>query len=77
MEYKIFLIYITAFNLDLDNKMHFLNRVQIAHLKVNEALIKVFSKYANFTNIFLLKLIVELSKYMGINNYIIKLVDNE
>lgn len=37
---------------------------------------KVSSKYAQFVDIFLLKLAAKLSKYMRINDYAIKLIDN-
>ena len=46
------------------------------HLKVDKALIKVFSKYINFVKVFLLKLALKLLKYIRINNHAIKLVDN-
>ena len=56
--------------------MHLLKKAQIAYLKVDEAFTKISNKYANFADIFLPKLAVELFKYMRINNYAIKLVDN-
>lgn len=56
--------------------MHSSRRVQIAHLKVDEASTKVFSKYANFADIFLPKLAIELLEHTGINDYAIKLVDD-
>ena len=56
--------------------MHSLKRAQIAHLKVDKAPIKVFSKYADFTDVFSLKLAIKLLKHMKINNYIIELVDD-
>ena len=43
---------------------------------MNEAFTRVFSKYINFADIFLLKLAVELLKYININNYAIKLINN-
>ncbi len=52
--------------------MHFLKKVQIAHLKMDEALIKVSSKYADFVDVFLPKLVVELSEHTRINDYGIK-----
>ena len=58
------------------DKMHPLRKTQIAHLKADKALIKVSSKYAYFVDIFLLKLAAELSKYMRINDYAIKLIDD-
>ena len=56
--------------------MYLLQKVQIVYLKADKALIKVSSKFANFVNIFLSKLVIELSKYININNYAIKLVQN-
>ncbi len=56
--------------------MHFLPKAQIAHLKADEVPIEVPSKYIEFVNIFLPKLVVTLSKYMGINNHVIKLIYN-
>ncbi len=56
--------------------MYPLKRAQIAHLKVDEALTKVPSKYADFADVFLSKLAVELLEYTKINNHTIKLVDD-
>ena len=44
---------------------------------MDENFIKVFSKYINFTNVFFLKLALKFFKYININNYAIKLVNNE
>lgn len=52
-------------------------KTPIAYLKVDEAPFKVSSKYADFTDIFSLKLAVELPKYIRINNHTIELVDNQ
>ncbi len=49
---------------------------QIVYLKEDKALIEIPYKYSNFADIFLLKLVVELLKHMGINNHTIELVDN-
>ena len=56
--------------------MHPSKMAQIAHLKADETLTKVPSKYADFADVFSLKLAVELPKYMGIKDHAIKLVDN-
>ena len=61
---------------DIGNKIHLLRKAQIAHLKVDKALIEVFNEYIDFVDIFLLKLDEKLLKHININNYIIKLVDN-
>ena len=56
--------------------MHLSKRAQIAHLRVDEVFIKVLSKNIDFVNFFLPKLVIVLSKYMRINNYAIKLIDD-
>ncbi len=56
--------------------MHPLKRAQIAHLKLDKALTKVPSKYADFTDVFSPKLTAELQEHTGINDRAIELVDN-
>ena len=56
--------------------MHPSKKAQIAHLKVEKVLIKVFSEYIKFADIFLPKVVIELPKHMEINNYVIQLVNN-
>ncbi len=56
--------------------MHLSRRVQIAHLKADEASTKVSSKYTDFADIFSPKLAVELPEHTGINDHTIELVDN-
>ena len=56
--------------------MHPSKRAQIAHLKADEAPTKVLSEFADFADVFSLKLAVELSKHTRINNHVIELVDN-
>ena len=63
-------------NVDLGDKVHLSKKAQIAHLKADKVLIKVLSKYADFVNIFSLKLAAELLEHMGINNHAIELVDD-
>ena len=65
-----------TFSVNLDNKEYLLKKTQIAYLKANKASTKVFSKYADFADVFSPKLAVKLSKHMRINNYAIKLVDD-
>ncbi len=57
--------------------MHRLKKAPIAHLKVDKATTKVFSKYTDFTDIFSLKLAAEFPKPTGINDHTIELVDNQ
>ncbi len=56
--------------------MHFSKRAQIAHLKADKASTKVSSEYADFVNIFLLKLAIELLKHMEINDHAVELVND-
>ena len=56
--------------------MHLSKRAQIAYLKADEAFTKVSSKYADFADVFLLKLVAKLLKHTGINDYAIELVDD-
>ena len=76
MEYKAFVIHIVTLNIDSSDEMHPLNMAQIAHLKVNKVSTKVSSKYTDFTDVFLPKLVIKLLEYIKINDYAIKLVDN-
>ena len=75
LEYEIFVIYIAALSINLGDKMYSLKRAQIAHLKANEAPIKLPKKCANFVDVFSPKLAAELLEY-GINHYAIKQIDN-
>lgn len=74
LEHKAFIVHIATFSVNLGDKVHFSRK---AHLKIDKALIKVLSKYADFANIFLLKLAIEFFKYTIINHYTIKLIDNQ
>ncbi len=56
--------------------MHPSRKAQIAHLKADEALIKVLSVYADFADVFLPKLAAELPEYTGINDHTIELIDD-
>ncbi len=56
--------------------MHPSRRAQIAHLKVDEALTKVPSEYADFADVFSPKLAAELPEHTGINDHAIELVDD-
>ena len=76
LEHKVFMVHIAALSVNLGNEVHLLKKVQIAHLKADKAFIKVFSKYTKFIDIFLLKLVVKLPKYIKINNHAIELVDD-
>ncbi len=57
--------------------MHSSKTAQIVHLKVDEAPTKVSSQYADFADVFSPKLAIKLSKHIKINDYTIKLVDDQ
>ena len=76
LKHKIFIIHIAVLSINSGNKIHPFKRAKITHLKVDKAPTKVFSKYGDFANIFLLKLVIELFEYTKINNHAIELVDN-
>lgn len=78
MRYEVFIVYIAALNIsfDLGNNVYPSKKAQIAHLKINKVLTKVFSKYTDFEDIFLPKLIIKLPEHTRINNYAIELVDD-
>ncbi len=77
-DHETFIVHVTALNIgfDISDKVCFLQRAQIAYLKVDEIFIKISSKYTDFADVFSLKLAIKLSKYMGINDHNIKFVDN-
>ncbi len=72
MEHEAFVVYVTAISVDSSDKMYPLKNAQKAHLKADKAIIKIPSKYADFANIFSPKFVIELPKYMKINNYAIE-----
>ena len=61
----------------MGNKVHPSKKAQIAYFKANKALIKVFSEYADFIDVFSPKLVVELPEHTRINDLIIELVDDQ
>ncbi len=75
-EHEAFVIHVAAFSVDLGDEVYPLRRAQIAHLKADEALTKVPSKYADFADVFSPKLAAELPKHTKINDYTIELVDD-
>ena len=74
-EYKAFILYVAALNVNSGDKRYSLRWAQIAHLKANKAPTKIPSEYTNFTDIFLPKSAAELPEYR-INNHAIELVDD-
>ncbi len=75
-EHEAFVVHVAALGINSDDKVHPSRRAQIAHLKADEATIKVPSKYADFANIFSPKLAVELPEHTRINDHAIELVDD-
>ncbi len=59
---------------DIDDEVDHLRKARIAYLKASKAATKVPNEYADFVDIFSLKLAVELLKHTKINDYVIKLV---
>ena len=72
MEHEAFIVYIATLSVDLNDEMYPLKRAQIAYLKANKALTKVFNKYADIADILSPKLAAKLFKNKKINNYTIK-----
>ena len=70
------MIHLAALSINTSDKVHLLKKAQIAHLKVDEAPTKVSSKYTEFADVFLPKLVAKLSKHTRINNYTIELIDD-
>ena len=77
MQYKVFAIYVAALSIHPNDEVHLLKRAQIAHLKANKVFIKVFSEYIDFVNVFSPKLATEFPEHTEINNYAIKLIENQ
>ena len=76
LKHKAFIVYVFALSINLGDEVHLSKRAQIVYLKAEKAPIKVFSKYADFVDVFSPKLVVELSEHMRINNYAIEVVDD-
>ena len=54
-EHKTFVVYVTALSINPGDEIHLSKRAQIAYLKADEALIKPFSKYTHFADVFFTK----------------------
>ena len=75
-EFKTFVVHVALLEIlsrSTKMKMHPSQAAQIATLKQDEALTKVSSKYADYTNVFLFDLVMELPENTGINEHAIKL----
>lgn len=75
-KYKVFVVYVTTFCVDLDDQVYLSKKAKIAYFKAHKASTKVLNKYANFADIFSPKLGIKLLEYTGINNCAIEFIDN-
>ncbi len=75
-EYEAFVVHVAALSIDLGDEVHPSKKAQIAHLKADEAPTKVLSEYADFADVYSLKLAAELPEHTGINDHAIELVDD-
>ncbi len=76
LEHEAFVVHVAALSVDLGDEVHPSRRVQIAHLKADEALTEVPNEYADFADVFSPKLAAELPEHTGINDHAIELVDD-
>ena len=83
-ESEIFIIHVASLSSDaspsfspLKLDFHLSHRPQVSGLIAEEASIKVPAKYSDFVDIFSPDLVSELSKYTGINDHAIELVDSQ
>ncbi len=75
-EHEAFVVHVAALSVDSGDEVHPLRKAQIAHLKADEVPTKIPSKYADFADIFSLKLAAKLPEHTGINNHAIEVVDD-
>ena len=84
LESEIFVVYVASissitllsFSL-LELHVYLFRKPQVFGLIIKEAPIKIFTKYSDFADIFSPDLASKLSKHTGINDYAIKLIDNQ
>ncbi len=75
-EHEIFMVHIAAFSINSGDEEYSSRRDRIAHLKADKVPSEMPSKYADFADIFSLKLAVKLPEYTRIKNHAIELVDD-
>ena len=75
-EHKAFVIYVTTLSVDSGDEVHPSKRAQIVHFKADKAPFEVPSEYADFIDVFSLKLAAELLEHTGINDHAIELMDD-
>ena len=77
-ESKTFVVYVAALETPLAGMViHLLQEAQISALIQDKAPIKVLPKYANYADVFLFDLVMELPKNTGINKHAIELQDGK
>ena len=81
-EYKTYVVHVrlvssNALPSSSPLNVHLLKRPQISGLIAKKAPTNVPAKYLDFADVFSLNLAFKLSKYTGINNHAIELVDNQ
>ncbi len=76
LEHEAFVVHVAALSIDSSDEVYPSRRAQIDHLKADEALTEVPSKYADFADIFSPKLAAKPPEHTGINDHAIELVNN-
>lgn len=75
---KIFVVYITFFtSSNIEAKVHSFHKLQIVFLIATKISIVILPRYVDFANIFFLKFLKKLPKYIKIHDYSINLVDDQ
>lgn len=74
---EILIIYVAFLVISNSNKVHPFCRAPIVLLKINETPTIVSTGYSDFRDIFSLKLVIKLLKYMEINNHTIDFVNGK
>ena len=76
LEYRAFVVHTVALSVNFNDMIHPSKKVQIVYLKADEVRTKIPSKYADFVDNFLLKLIIKFLKHIKAKNYGIKFMDD-
>ena len=71
-----FVVHVVALSVDQGDEVHLSIKAQVAYLKVDEASIKVPSKFADFAKKNFPKLVAELPKHTRFNDHAIEIVDD-
>ena len=70
---KVFIAYIALSKLEIKIIIYIVRKVQIILLSFDEIFKSILAKYLDFANMFLKKLAMQLSKYLSMKKYTIKL----